>query len=279
MQTYNRIDHPEIVHTIFQQNSTVPFTQPCPAGAEDIRFPVDPEIHLSCRFYPAAGGAPIILFFPSPSTPCDSYDALAAKYNEHGINILLMSYRGQMGNGGVPSVRQMLVDGDRLFEQAQDWLQKKGCTGSIFVMGHSLGSACAIETVLRNPDRVKGLIIESGICETAAFLQAIGVPAEYAVMDEEEGFDIIKKIEQIILPTLIFHGARDSLVSVAQAENLQSCSGAKSKQFFVIPGAERDRLPETGGDLYFQTIKKHIDTVCGVNTWRQRRKSFRNQGK
>jgi hypothetical protein len=107
-------------------------------------------------------------------------------------------------------------------------------------------------------------------------LQAVGVSSEHAAITEEEGFDIIKKIEKIKLPTLIFHGARDSQVSVAQAENLQSCSGAKSKQFYVIPGAERDRLPEAGGDLYFQTIKKHIDTICGINTWRQRRKSFKN---
>lgn len=278
MKAPGKIDHPEIVRNIFSQYSNSQFTRPCPSGAEDINFLVTPEIPLSCRFYPAAADAPIVLYYPSPSISSDSFDSLAAKYNEHSISIFLMSYRGQMGNSGTPSVTLMFADGDSLLKQAKDWLQKKDYTGSIFVMGHSLGSACAVDIVLRNPDSVKGLIVESGIFETADFLRAIGVSSEHASITEEEGFNIRKKIEKIKLPTLIFHGARDSLVSVAQAENLQSCSGAKSKQFYVIPGAERDSLPETGGDLYFQTIKKHIDTVCGVNTWRQRRKSFKKRG-
>lgn len=278
MQTHITIDHPEIVRNIFFQHSGAPFGQPCPPGAEDTRFDVAAEISLSCRFYPAAAGDPVILFFPSPTAPGGFFDTLAAKYNEQSISVLLMSYRGQMDNDGEPSITHMLDDGDRLVKESGAWLQQKGYTGAIFIMGHSLGSTCAINTVLKNPDSVKGLIIESGICETEAFLQALGVPSELASVSEDEGFDNIKKIEQITLPTLIFHGAKDSVVSVAQAENLQSCSGAKSKQFFVIPGADRDNLPETGGDLYFQTIKKHIDTVCGVNTWRQRRKNYKKRG-
>lgn len=277
MQTYSKIDHPEIVQNLFLRHGSEPCPQPCPAGSEDTQFLVDSEISLSCRFYPAGAEAPVVLFFPSPSIPFDSFAALASKYNAHNISVFWMSYRGQMGNGGTPSVTYMLADGTTLLNKTKDWLQQKGFIGPIFVMGHGLGSICAVSTVLGNSESVKGLIIESGICKTADFLLAIGVSAEHAAIEEEEGFDIIKKIEQIKLPTLIFHGAKDPFVSVAQAENLQSCSGAKSKQFFVIPGAERHNLPETGGELYFQTIKKHIDTVCGVNTWRQRRKSFKNK--
>ena len=77
---------------------------------------------------------------------------------------------------------------------------------------------------------------------------------------------------------MIFHGARDALVAIAEAEKLQASSGARTKQFFVIPGAEHHTVGETGGDLYVEEIKKFIDTVCGVNTWRQKRKSHkRNQ--
>ena len=85
----------------------------------------------------------------------------------------------------------------------------------------------------------------------------------------------MKKIAGLTLPTMIFHGAKDSWVSIREAEKLQSHCGAKNKQFFVIPGAERDNLPEAGGELYFQTIKKFIDGICGTNTWREKRRKFK----
>lgn len=278
MQIHSKIDHPEIVANIFPQRAGNVLPHPCPAGAEDVGFTLSPGLSLSCRFFPTAMDAPVVLFFPSPSSSLQAFDVLASKYNEQNISVFCMSYRGLMGNEGIPSVTGILGDGELLFSLASDWLHQKGYTGAIFLMGHSFGSACAINIVNNNPDSVKGLIVESGIGTTSDFLQAIGVPAEYAAFTEEDGFDIIDKIEKIKLPTLIFHGAKDSLVSVAQAEILQACCGARSKQFFVIPGAGRDDLPKTGGDLYFQTIKKYIDTVCGVNTWRQRRRSFKNKG-
>jgi hypothetical protein len=43
----------------------------------------------------------------------------------------------------------------------------------------------------------------------------------------------------------------------------------------VIPGAGHDTVSKIGGDLYFQKIKEFINTVCGVNTWRQRRKEYK----
>ena len=145
-------------------------------------------------------------------------------------------------------------------------------------MGQSLGSICAIDTVLKNGDSLKGLIIESGICGTASFLEAMGASLEHADILEEDGFNNIEKIEKIKTPTLIFHGARDVLVAAAEAENLQASSGARTKQFFIIPGAEHHTLGETGGELYVQAIKQFTDTVCGVNTWRKKRKDHkRNQ--
>jgi len=154
-----------------------------------------------------------------------------------------------------------------------DWLHHRAYRGPIFVMGQSLGSICAINTVFKKSDLVKGLIIESGVCGTKIYLQAMGVSLEQTDITEQEGFNTIEKIAKIKIPTLIFHGARDELVTIAEAEKIQASSGARTKQFIVIPGAKHHTVNEIGGDLYIQTIKKFTDTVCGVNTWRQKRKS------
>jgi hypothetical protein len=143
-------------------------------------------------------------------------------------------------------------------------------------MGRSLGSVCAIDTVHAKNDMVKGLLIESGFCETVSLLQGLGVTIAAGDLADHESFDNMQKIAGIKLPTLIFHGAKDSLVTVAQAEKLQAASGARNKQFFVIPGASHETVSKVGGDLYFQKIKEFINTVCGVNTWRQRRREFKS---
>ncbi len=92
------------------------------------------------------------------------------------------------------------------------------------------------------------------MCGTASFLEAMGVSPEQADIAEEEGFNNIEKIEKIKTPTLIFHGARDELVAIAEAEKIQASSGARTKQFFVIPGAEHHTVSETGGDLYIKRL-------------------------
>jgi dienelactone hydrolase len=146
-------------------------------------------------------------------------------------------------------------------------------------MGRSIGSIVAVETISQKNDDFKGMIIESGICSTPSYVSALGANIEQLGILEEDGFDMLSKVEGITLPTLIFHGATDPFIPVVQAERIQSYSGARSKQFFIIPGGTHDNLAKIGGDLYFQTIKQFTDTICGVNTWRKRRKKQKSAGK
>ncbi|MCP4339263.1 MAG: alpha/beta hydrolase [Desulfobulbaceae bacterium] len=276
MTPYSKIDQPEVISLLFPLKSQA--VSPCPDNAEDIIFETEAEFLLNCRFFLADLEAPILFFYPATEMSTDSFDKVADKYLKQGMNVFLASYRGCGMNSGSPSVGWMFSDSEKLFQLASNWLKNKGCTGHFFVMGQSLGSVCAIDTVLNNSDAVKGLIIESGICDTVAFLEAKGASLGAEKISEAEGFNNIEKIEKIKNPTLIFHGARDELVAIAEAEKLQASSGARTKQFFIIPGAEHHTVSETGGDLYVQTIKQFTDTVCGVNTWRQKRRSYkRNQ--
>lgn len=274
MKTSTKLDKPDILAHLFPQLSTT--ISPCPPGATDVQLEVDKGIMLGCRYYSGAPEFPTLLFFPSAHETVSTFDPVAKVYNEHGMNVFFVSYRGQGNNSGSPTIEAMLTDAGRVVELARGWLSDNNFGGPFFIMGQSLGSVCAINIMYHSTEAAKGLIIESGICNTASYLEAIGANVSHLEFDEEEGFNNIQKIEKIKSPTLIFHGAKDALVTVSEAENLQASSGARSKQFFVIPGAEHHTLAQTGGELYFQTIKKYIDTVCGVNTWRRRRKSFKS---
>ncbi len=278
MAPYSRFNQPEVKALLFPSQSKA--HTPCPTNAEDVCFETGLGIVLTCRYYFTDLEAPILFLYPSTTagSAC-SFDLVAKNYLKLGINVFLTSYRGCGINSGSPSVGAMYADSEELFRLAGNWLRGKGCTGPFFVMGQSLGSICAIDTVLKNGDLIKGLIIESGICGTSSFLEALGLSSKQADILETDGFNNIEKIEKIKTPTLIFHGARDALVAAAEAENLQASSGARTKQFFIIPGAEHHTIGEIGGDLYIQTIKQFTDTVCGVNTWRKKRQDHKRNRK
>jgi alpha-beta hydrolase superfamily lysophospholipase len=279
MTPYSRIDRPEILALLFPAPGKE--HSPCPSGAEDIDLETGSGVVLHCRYYSAGQDAPVLFLYPATAVTSQSFDPVGQKYLLHGVSVFLASYRGCGKNSGSPSVGAMYADSEQLLHLAIDWLKNdKGCHGPFFVMGQSLGSICAIDTVCNNGELIKGLILESGICGTASFLAAIGAspeqPVEQTDVLEKEGFNTLEKIEKITVPTLIFHGSRDKLVSVAEAEKIQASSGARTKQFFVIPGAEHSTVGETAGDLYVKTIKQFIDTVSGVNTWRQKRKHHKS---
>ncbi len=277
MNRYSKIDQSEITSLLFPPQCDDCKSLNCPSSAEDVVFEIDPGISLTCRYYFSAQDAPVLILYPATDGFISLvFDDVAAGYIKHGINVFIVSYRGCGINNGSPSVGAMYADSKKLFDSAIKWLGGKACNGPIFVFGQSLGSICAIDTVLTNTGTVKGLILESSICGTSSFLKALGVNAELAEISEEEGFNTLEKIEKIKNPTLIFHGARDRMVSSAEAEKIQASSGARTKQFYVIPGAEHHNVGETGGDLYIKTIKQFMDTVCGVNTWRQRRKNLKS---
>ncbi len=271
MIPYSKIDQPEIMKLLFPPQSIS--TSPCPENAEDVAFEVGSGLVLNCRYYSLDQNGPVLFYYPGTECSTVSFDTIAKNYLEKGMNVFLASYRGCGDNSGDASVGSMYEDSEKLFSLALNWLRSKACSSPVFVMGQSLGSICAIDTVFNKSDQIKGLILESAVCGTAHYLEAMGVDPDKADIPEEEGFNTLGKIEKIKVPTLIFHGAQDRLVPVGEAERIQASSGARTKQFLVIPGAEHHTVSETGGDLYRQTIKQFTDTVCGVNTWRQKRKA------
>ncbi len=272
----SKLDRPEILATIFfprQEESTAP----SPAG---IDIPIEVSENgptLSCRLHISDKNDPVILYFHGNGEIVSDYDGVAADYNGVGINVFFATYRGYGSSSGSPSVSALFHDNVIIARFLQNYLKENSFTGALFVMGRSLGSASAIDLVYRCPEDVKGLILDSAFADTLPLAKRLGYDISAHDITEEDGFNNVEKIRKITSPTLIFHGARDQIIPVAEAEKLQAESGAKTKQFHVVPGADHNALISVGGALYFETIKTFIDTVSGKNTWRQRRRSHKQK--
>lgn len=264
------IDNPEVNALLFDCNRDG--FNASSSSAKTIELKDSSDNVILTQLFTHDTKSPNIIFYPSTDAPLVDCEEMAAKYVAHGINVLVLSYRGDNVSGIVSTLSEFYEDGRLLFDQAIKWLDDNGFEGAKFVMGQSVGSVLAIDVVSRNAEKIKGIFLESAMCQMADYLESRGLSTSSIADLEEQGFCNLEKIEKIEIATLIFHGARDAYIPIADAEKLQASSGARTKQFFVIPGAQHQALYETGGKLYFETIKKFIDTLCGVNTWRQKRR-------
>jgi alpha-beta hydrolase superfamily lysophospholipase len=271
MADYSKLDCPEFLSHIFYPQSE-PVT-PLPPGAKDISFEMEPGVQIGCRFYLTDQAAPSILYFHGNGETVGDHDSIGPQYNEVGINLLVTDYRGYGWSSGQPSVTTMFSDGRILFQETVKWLREQGYTGALFLMGRSLGSACAIDLAAKFSDEIKGLIIESGFADTLPLARSLGLDVDKYDIDEKECFNNSAKIALVTKPTFILHAARDEMIPAVEAEKLQSFCGAKNKEFQVVPGADHNSIMAVAGRLYFQAIKQFIDKITGASSWRKNRKA------
>lgn len=269
------IDRPEISKILFHPRAER--RTPPPAGAIDLDITVADEVTIGCRLFSAGTEAPVILFFHGNGEIVADYDTLGPYYQQLDMNFLVTDYRGYGWSTGTPSAGTMLEDARLLFTKLRDRLRAEGYTGSFFLMGRSLGSACAIDLAARHNDEIAGLIIESGFGETLPLARTLGIDVDRMGITEEETFNNTAKMESITRPTFILHGQQDQLIPIWQAEKLMAAGGARSKELQVIPGADHNSLIAVGGMLYFQAIKQFIDKVEGNDDWRRRRRAVKKR--
>ena len=274
IKTSSVLDSPEFLSALFYPRSVL--KPSLPSSCTDIAVLVeDGTISLGCRLHCADKKAPLIVYFHGNGEIVSDYDEIGKLYTDVGVNIFITSYRGYGWSGGTPSVSALFNDNMEIMHVIKTYCQKHDLSGPLFVMGRSLGSVSAIDCAYRLPDYFKGLIIESGFADTLPLATRLGFEPSKPNLKEEDCFNNIKKIQIISLPTLILHGASDHIIPLYEAEKLQAESGARTKQFQIIPGADHNSLITVAGRLYFETIKTFIDTTTGKNTWRQRRKQFK----
>lgn len=269
------MDRPEVLRVLFHPRAVARNTPPTTATDMDIR--VAPEITLGTRLFISDKADPILLYFHGNGEIVSDYDQIGPLYQQVGLNFLVTDYRGYGWSTGSPTSTALLTDARILYAELKKRLRADGFNGSIFLMGRSLGSACAIDLAAQFNEDIKGLIIESGFAETLPLAQTLGLDLHGLNIGEDDTFNNAGKITTVTKPTFILHGQQDHLIPVWQAEKLMAACGARSKELQIIPGADHNSLIAVGGTLYFQAIKQFIDKTEGKTDWRRRRREFKEQ--
>ena len=211
-------------------------------NAEEFYIPSgtgDQRGELFAWWIPAAKkDAPTMLYFHGNDKNVGHVRDLEYARGMHaqGYNILMIDYRGYgKSHGGEPSEANVYEDA----ESAWDYLVKqRGISPHhIFIYGHSLGGAVAIDLAARHPDAA-GVIEESSFTSMPAVATAMSHYLPTGILIHER-FDSLSKVPQLKIPLLIIHGTWDSTVPYQMGQELYEAAH-QPKTIVLIDGGAHE---------------------------------------
>lgn len=129
----------------------------------------------------------------------------------------------------------------------------------VFIYGHSLGGAVAIELALHHPEAA-GVIAES----TFTSMQAMG-NLEYGYLPVglllNQRFDTLKKISGLRIPLLLIHGTWDKKVPLEMARQLYAAA-PQPKTLALIEGGEHSDSSTVGWVEYRSAVSTFINSYA-----------------
>ena len=181
----------------------------------------------------------------------------ARRFQRMGFSVLLISYRGYgKSDGSFPSEASVYSDARAAWRYLTE--QKNIDPASIFIYGHSLGGAVAIELATNHP-KAGGLIIESTFTSIADMAREIPkyrlFPLELIV---HQRFDSINKVSRLQVPVLYLHGTNDRFVPPKMSQKLYN-ETASAKQLKFIEGGGHNNSAAVGGEKYLQVVREFVE--------------------
>jgi hypothetical protein len=265
---YAALDRPEVLMFLFHPRSEPDVSSFQTAESEtriaerkDILIPVQKDIAIGARFHMAEKSGGNLLFFHGNGEIVADYDELGAVYNQMGINLLAVDYRGYGRSGGKPTVTTMMQDCHVIFHFVRKWLRQNNFTGPILLMGRSLGSASVLELAATYKNLVDGLIVESGFAYAGPLLTLLGIDFEALGFREEKGFRNVDKIKNFDKPTLIIHAEFDHIIPYSDGQTLHDACQSAEKKMLKIPGANHNDIFMRGSQEYLAAVKNIVETV------------------
>jgi len=269
---FSALDRPEILHVLFhpRRDYDEPMgSAPKPAAGaprvQDILVPVDTDTEVGARFHLGGPAHANILFFHGNGEIAADYDEIGPFYNRIGVNFLAVDYRGYGRSTGHPTVTAMMQDCHTVCDFAAAWLAQNGFTGPLIIMGRSLGSASAIELAAAHPERIAGLIVESGFAYAGPLIRLLGADPARIGFCEESAFRHIEKIGQVRKPVLIIHAEFDHIIPFSEGQALFDACPSPAKALLKIPGANHNDILAIAFGDYMAAIQRFTASLPPVS--------------
>ncbi|MGF1480967.1 MAG: alpha/beta hydrolase [Cyanophyceae cyanobacterium] len=223
---------------------------------EEVWLPVTPEHseRIHGWWLANASTADVLLYLHGNSSNISVNLSQAQRYYQLGFSVLLIDYRGfGLSEGRFPSETQVYQDAQAAWEYL---VQKRHIEPHrIFLYGHSLGGAIAIDLATRHPEAA-GLIVEgtfTSMRDMAKYRRRFEwLPVNLLLTQR---FDSIHKIKSLQTPLLLIHGSDDLVVPMHMSQDLYAAATG-TKTLFIVPGAGHNNAASVGAAQYLQTVRE-----------------------
>jgi len=201
-----------------------------------------------------APDAPALLYLHGNGGNIGSNLSRAIGFRDLGFSVLVIDYRGY-GRSSGPAPNEARVYADAA--AAWDYLAARYAPGDIFLYGHSLGGAIAIELARRQP-HLAGAIVES----TFTALRDMGADSPlYRLFPVDwlltQHFDSRAKVPHLQVPLLFVHGTADAIVPARMSGELHAIA-PDPKRLLLVPGAGHINVPVVGGTTYLDAVREFV---------------------
>ncbi|CEJ42874.1 alpha/beta hydrolase [Umezakia ovalisporum] len=183
----------------------------------------------------------------------------AYRFHELGFSVLLIDYRGYgRSEGYFPNEKRVYQDATVAWNYL---LQEKQIPPEqIFIYGHSMGGAIAIDLAVKHP-QAAGLIVESSFTSIRDMVVYRNVFRTFPVnLILTQRFESIKKVPQLKVPVLFIHGTADTTVPSFMSQELYHAA-PEPKKLLLVPTAEHNNTAIVAGDEYVQSVSSFVQEV------------------
>ncbi len=208
----------------------------------------------------------VIMLHPLTQKPSDMA-SYAYHFYELGFNVYIPDYIGKTVSMGVFEKDTVL-----------SWINYvcgKDSSANVFVFGIGLGGTSALMcTGFNLPSNVKGIISDSGYCDTTEVFKenidevynlpsfpTVTLSSLYVKITKGWSFsreDILNYVKNSTVPILYIHGTEDTVVSVGQSNELYEVTRAKGTGHFTIHGADHAQGLNKNSEKYWREVDDFI---------------------
>ena len=183
----------------------------------------------------------------------------ARRFHRLGFAVFLVSYRGYgLSEGEFPSEAQVYADAQAAWTYL---VAQRGIKpGDIFIYGHSIGGAVAIDLATRHPNAA-GLIVEAtftSIFDMARLKYRYRLLPMGLIVDQK--FDSLQKVARLKTPVLYMHGTKDILVPSEMSRRLYEKTSSPKRLKFINGGGHNNSAA-VGGEDYLRSIREFEEFV------------------
>ena len=227
------------------------------SDVEPVTFETTDGLRLNGWFVAASGTSPrvTIVVFNGNAGNRGHRGPLAAALHRHGLQVLLVDYRGYGDNPGTPTENGLAADS----RAARSYLTGRPDVdrSRIVYFGESLGTAVAVNLAVEHPPAA--LVLRSPFTSIAD----VGrhhypfLPVRLLLRDRFAALDQIRRIR---VPLLVIAGARDQIVPIGHSRRLFDAAAAP-KALLVFPDADHNDDALLAGDEMVQAIVRFLQPL------------------